>query len=203
MYVRMRKYPEFIGHRQLADLVFFWIKDDPNREEDTIKDKFGDWLYGNHENPTRFHKFCEWVHKKRCDRRVTVRIDKHDTWSMYSDLAVIILPMLKDMQSVKHGAPHVEDEDVPEYLRSTTAPPKENEWDLDDRWFERWEYVIEEMVWAFEQIVNDDDFEYEPCYHILPDGSLGEWMKDEAAEYNARIQNGTILFGKYFRNLWW
>jgi len=59
------------------------------------------------------------------------------------------------------------------------------------------------MIWAFEQIVADDDFEYEPCYHILPDGSLGEWQEDEAAEYNARMQNGTILFGKYFRNLWW
>jgi hypothetical protein len=199
----MKPYPEFIGHRQLADLVFFWIKDDDDREEDTIKDKFASWLYGTHESPTWFHKFCEWVHKKRSDRRVTVRIDKHDTWSMYSDLALIILPMLKDLQGIKHGAPHVEDVDVPEYLRSTTAPPKENEWDLDDRWFERWDYVIEEMVWAFEQIVYDDDFEYEPCYHILPDGSRGEWQEDEAKEYNARIQNGTILFGKYFRNLWW
>ena len=203
MYVKMKPYPEFIGHRQLADLVFFWIKDDDDREEDTIKDKFASWLYGTHESPTWFHKFCEWVHKKRSDRRVTVRIDKHDTWSMYSDLALIILPMLKDLQGIKHGAPHVEDVDVPEYLRSTTAPPKENEWDLDDRWFERWDYVIEEMVWAFEQIVYDDDFEYEPCYHILPDGSRGEWQEDEAKEYNARIQNGTILFGKYFRNLWW
>lgn len=202
MYVCMRKYPEFIGHRQLADLVFFWIKDDDDREEDTIKDKFSSWLYGDHEKQTWFYKICNWIYEKRSKRRVIVRIDKHDTWSMYSDLTLIILPMLKDLQGIKHGAPHIEDEDVPEHLRSTTAPPKENEWDLDDRWFERWEYVIEEMVWAFEQIVYDDDFEYEPCYHIRPDGSLGEWMKDEAAEYNARIQNGTILFGKYFRNLW-
>jgi hypothetical protein len=203
MYVRMRKYPEFIGHRQLADLVFFWIKDDDDREEDTIKDKFADWLYGSHETPTRFYKICNWIYEKRSKRRVTVRIDKHDTWSMYSDLTLIILPMLKDLQKIKHGAPHVEDEDVPEYLRSTTAPPKENEWDLDERWFERWDYILEEMIWAFEQIVDDDDFEYEPNHHILPDGSLGEWMEDEAKEYNARVQNGHILFGKYFRNLWW
>ena len=80
MYVKMRNYPEFYGSRWVADTVFFWIKDDPNSEEDTIKDKFANWLYGNHENPTRFQKFCEWIHKKRCDRRVTVRIDKHDTW---------------------------------------------------------------------------------------------------------------------------
>jgi hypothetical protein len=122
---------------------------------------------------------------------------------MYSDLAVIILPLLKDLQGVKNGAPHVEDVDVPEYLRSTTAPPKKNEWDLDDRWFDRWDYVLEEMIWAFQEIINDDDGDYEPNYHILPNGERGEYQYDEAAEYNARIQNGTILFGKYFRNLWW
>ena len=63
MYVKMRNYPEFIGPRYLADLVFFWIKDDPNSEEDTIKDKFGDWLYGSHDSPSWLQKFCEWVHK--------------------------------------------------------------------------------------------------------------------------------------------
>ena len=68
--------PEFIGPRQVADLVFFWIKDDPNRKEFTIKDKFAIWLHGrNHENPSRFNKFCHWIYKKRCERRVTVRID--------------------------------------------------------------------------------------------------------------------------------
>ena len=203
MYVKMKPYPEFIGHRQLADLVFFWIKDDDDREEDTIKDKFANWLYGKHEKQTWFYKVCNWIYTKRSERRITIRIDKHDTWSMYSDLALIILPLLKDLQNDKNGAPHVDDADVPEYLRSTTAPPKENEWDLDDRWFDRWEYVLEEMIWAFQEIVYDSDWEYEPCYHILPDGSYGEYQYDEAEEYNARVQNGPILFGKYFRNLWW
>ena len=203
MYVKMRNYPEFIGPRYLADLVFFWIKDDPNSEEDTIKDKFGDWLYGSHDSPSWLQKFCEWVHKKQCERRVTVRIDKFDTWGMYSDLAVIILPMLKDLQNIKQGAPYIDDEDVPEHLRSTSAPPKVNEWDIDDNFFYRWDYVLEEMIWAFEQIIDDDDAEFEAHYHILPDGSKGEWMRDEFEEHNDRMQNGTILFGKYFRNLWW
>jgi acetylornithine/succinyldiaminopimelate/putrescine aminotransferase len=39
--------------------------------------------------------------------------------------------MLKQLQETKHGAPLVDDEDVPEHLRSTTAPPRENEWDVD------------------------------------------------------------------------
>ena len=65
MYVKMKPYPEFIGHRQLADLVFFWIKDDDDREEDTIKDKFANWLYGKHEKQTWFYKVCNWIYLKR------------------------------------------------------------------------------------------------------------------------------------------
>jgi hypothetical protein len=62
------------------------------------------------------------------DRRVKVRIDSYDTWSMDHTLAHIILPMLKQLQASKHGAPNVNDRDVPAELRSTAAPPKENEY---------------------------------------------------------------------------
>jgi hypothetical protein len=51
-----------------------------------------------------------------------IKIDKWDTWSMDHTLSPIILPMLKQLKEVKHGAPNVEDEDVPEHLRSTSAP---------------------------------------------------------------------------------
>jgi hypothetical protein len=85
-----------------------------------------------------------------------VRIDRWDTWSMDSTLAAIVLPMLRQLQDTKHGAPHVDDEDVPEVLRSTAAEPKENEWDTDSNHFLRWDWVLDEMIWAFEQKVADD-----------------------------------------------
>ena len=47
-----------------------------------------------------------------------VKIDRWDTWSMDHTLAHIVLPMLKQLQKDKHGSPYVEDEDVPEELRS-------------------------------------------------------------------------------------
>ena len=47
-------------------------------------------------------------------------------------LAMIIVPMLKQLKETKHGAPFVDDEDVPEELKSTSAPAKENDWDTDD-----------------------------------------------------------------------
>ena len=203
MYGKMRKYPEFIGPRQVADWVFFWIKDDEDSAEDTIKDRFADWLYGEKDNETWFYKLCQWVHNKREARRETIRIDDFDSWAMYANLAPIILPMLKQLHSKKYGSPFVDDEDVPEHLRAG-PPPAENQFhDLDDRFHDRWDHVVEEMIWAFEEIVKEDEYDYEPHYHILPDGSLGDYMLDEAKAHNERIRNGTTLFGKYFQNLWW
>ncbi len=40
-------------------------------------------------------------------------------------LSHIVVPMLKQLKETKHGAPFVDDEDVPEELKSTSAPPKE------------------------------------------------------------------------------
>jgi len=40
---------------------------------------------------------------------------------------------------------------VPEELKSTSAPPKENTWDTDDNFHNRWEWVLNEMIWSFEQ----------------------------------------------------
>ena len=73
-----------------------------------------------------------------------VKIDHYDTWSMDHTLSPIILPMLKQLKEKKHGAPGVDDEDVPAGvgLRSTEAGPKENEYDTDENWFKRWDWVI-------------------------------------------------------------
>ena len=178
--------------------VLFWKKwTDPDFDlYDDKNEHYTDWLNG----PMGVARKClDVIHPKVN----YVKIDEWDTWDMNSTLSMIILPMLKQLNATKHGAPTTDDADVPEGLRSTDAPPKENEWDIDDNFFYRWDYVLEEMIWAFEQIIDDDDAEFEAHYHILPDGSKGEWMRDEFEEHNDRMQNGTILFGKYFRNLWW
>ena len=67
--------------------------------------------------------------------------------------------MLKQLKKDKHGAPLVDDEDVPEELRSTSAPPKENEYDIDDNHFKRWDWVMDEMIWSFEQMQPDCDWD--------------------------------------------
>lgn len=116
-----------------------------------------------------------------------VIIEPFDTWSMDHTLSLIIVPMLKQLKETQHGAPHVDDEDVPEEIRSTSAPPKENDWDVDDNHFKRWEWVMDEMIWAFTQIKEDE---------------IDPTDMEEYKIRNDRIKRGTTLFGKYYQGLW-
>jgi hypothetical protein len=156
-----------------------------------------------------------------------IKIDKYDTWSMDHTLSPIILPMLKQLKEVKHGSPFVDDEDVPEHLRSTAAPPKENEWDTDENHFKRWDWAMSEMIFAFECKVDDSwedqfrsgehDIVWKPvdaAGNEVPKGEHKYYQMDKGpkdtyqCDYDAmrvveaRIQNGFRLFGKYYQALW-
>jgi hypothetical protein len=169
----------------------------------------------------------QWVLDRVHPKIEYVKIDRYDTWSMDHTLAHIVLPMLKQLKATKHGSPLVEDEDVPEHLRSTTAPPKENEWDIDDNHFRRWDWVMDEMIFAFECKIDDswqDAFRSgeidwisvpvdkdgnevpkgEHRYFQMKDGPNNTYQCDYEAMkiVEARIQNGFRLFGKYYQGLW-
>ena len=85
-------------------------------------------------------------------------IHSWDTWSMDHTLALIILPMLKKLKEEKYGAPLVDDEDVPEEFRMP-KDWKEEKYNLngetDPHFFDRWDYVMNEMIFAFENKVDD------------------------------------------------
>jgi hypothetical protein len=95
-----------------------------------------------------------WSNSRK--RKINVHIDDYDVWSADNTLALIIHPVLLKLNEQKHGSPCVDDEDVPENLRSTAAAPKQNEWDNDDNHHLRWEWVMDEMIWAFEQCTDED-----------------------------------------------
>jgi hypothetical protein len=143
------------------------------------------------------------------ERNIDIVIDPYDTWSMDHTLALLIVPMLKQLKATKHGAPLVDDEYVPEHLRSTAAPPKKDDWDIDDNHFKRWDYVLDEMIWAMEQIVNDDN-EDQFYDHSKVDENANIMSQIRAIKcdyealkiHHARIANGTKLFGLFFQNLW-
>jgi hypothetical protein len=118
--------------------------------------------------------------------------------------------MLIQLQKTKHGSPHVDDEDVPESIRSTSAPLKKNDWDTDDNWFKRWDWVMDEMIWTFEQLSNWDNdskfFDHTEVdkneKDVLKQVSKIKCDQEGLVAHNARIANGLRLFGKYYRGLW-
>ena len=243
MRVKIGPYTNWFGPYQLAEALCFWAKKVEGEygiwEKPEFVHKFGEFLaHGfapdeDHlpkslrkypERPTTWlYKLLTWIDSKK-KRTVKIHIDKYDTWNLYNTLGMIALPMLKQLQKTKHGAPFVDDADVPEELRSTSAPPKENEYDTDDNHFKRWDWVLEQMIWSFEQIQPGVDWEQqfysgkhdtymEPCqfdengkpkmYRMKhgPEDTFKIDM-DGLKAYQARIDNGFRLFGKYYQNLW-
>ncbi len=152
---------------------------------------------------------------KNGEQKKLIRIDPWDTWSMDHTLADIILPMLKQLHKHQHGAPYTDDDDVPEHLRSTNAKPKKNDWDTDEFHFKRWDWIMKEMIWAF----NEHSKDKEPNFWIKKPKS--KWVKKEGTDhselvtvnagifdkeksdaYHNRKKNSFRLFGKYYENLW-
>jgi hypothetical protein len=155
------------------------------------------WLY---------NKTINVILDKHSDQKIKVSIDKYDTWSMDHTLSHIIVPMLKQLKETKNGSPWVNDYDVPEELRSTSAPPTENDYDIDNNHHKRWEWVLDEMIWAFEQKTRDD---WESDYYKYEDdptatfGMKLVWEdRDGRKAHQERMTNGFKLFGKYYESLW-
>jgi len=126
--------------------------------------------------------------------KINVVIDEYDTWNMDHTLAYIVLPMLKQLKETKHGAPSVDWEDVPRELRSSAeelrAYNKNGETDV--HFFDRWDYVIDEMIYAFDCKVNKDD--------VFMRFDIND--KKAMEKEQKRISNGFRLFGKYYESLW-
>ena len=169
----------------------------------------------------------QWIGQRIYPRIEYVKIDRWDTWSMDHTLAHIVLPMLRQLKATKHGSPMVDDEDVPEHLRSTAAPPRENEYDIDANHHDRWDWVMGEMIFAFECKVDDsweDQFRSgeidwisvpvdrdgnevpkgQHQYYQMKDGPKNTYKCDYEGmkKVQDRIDNGFRLFGKYYSALW-
>ena len=144
-------------------------------------------------------------------RVVKVKIDHWDTWNLDSTLAYIVLPALKQLKEEKHGSPRVDPKDTPTMPEGFVDPIRGH----DELIHKRWEYVLDEMIWAFEQINTDWEEQYWSSHGkrevVKKEGSdLLEWKVVEPAVYdregidrhNKRIDNGLRLFGAYYRGLW-
>ena len=191
--------------------VFYNLEDKPNHPYDK-------WVSRLDYVSTAIQWFLDKIHP----RIEYVKIDHQDTWSMDHTLGYIILPMLKQLKATKHGAPNVDDEDVPKELRSIYAFP-EGEYEPDGNHFKRWDWVLDEMIFAFEHL-NDDSWEDEFRSGVIDHKSVPcKWDEngkptmyqmekgpndtykcdyDGIKAVNQRMDNGFRLMGKYYRGLW-
>ena len=237
MKVRIGPYTSWYGPYQLAETLCFWAKKEKDEYGIPCKPdwvhNFGEWLAHGSVEPepevgeitkmwedrptTWLYKFLSWIHSKK-QRTIKVHIDRWDTWSMDDTLAHIILPMLVQLKATKHGGPFVDLEDVPKELHGKKLTKKQKaNGEVDDKHFERWDWVLDEMIFAFDSKVNDgweeqfETGESDLQWKKLEDGcsqmvegpnhtKVYDWEGRKA--YEARIANGFRLFGKYYQNLW-
>ena len=233
MKVKIGPYRSWIGPYQIAEKLCFWARKEEDeygfkRTPDWVHD-FGTWLSGGEDGESLLLKICQWVESKK-KRKVKIHIDQYDTWSMDHTLALIVLPMLKQLKETKHGSTNVDLEDVPESMRCTSFEEYDSQ--LSFEFYhkpdsqkvqcdvhDRWNWVMDEMIWAFEQIVDED---WEQQYWITnPEIDFTKYPEDEGKEitpvrwkvkgecdwegrrkHQERIDNGLKLFGKYFQGLW-
>jgi hypothetical protein len=188
------------------------------RLEPIVGEKACDWIDNVIQPILNFIWNDRWWSKQR----ISIRIDRHDTWNVDRTLSQIICPLLVQLKVSKHGAPHVDDADVPAHLRSDQAPltdEQKNQGNVDDNHFKRWEWVLDEMIWAFSQDLIDNGWQQQYYsgvidhkfvkkpdseYYTLEEGPNHTFAVDREGTkaHQERITRGRLLFAKYYENLW-
>jgi len=236
MKIKLGPYKNWFGPYQLAELLMFWVPKEKDEHgfphtADRVH-KFGEWLahgsvwpepevgdihkWGDRPH-TWLYKFLSWIDSKK-KRKIEIHIDPWDTWSMDHTLAYIVLPMLKQLKETKHGAPYVDPKDCPEELKPKKLTKKQKDnGETDSTHFERWDWVLDEMIFAFDSKVNDDwedqfqtgtsDIQWKKLENgnsemIRGPNDTREYDWEGRKAYQERISNGFRLFGKYYENLW-
>ena len=164
-------------------------------------------------------------------QKVKIQIDNWDTWSLDHTLAKIIYPALLQLKASKHGVPSSFVDDV-----GGEEWDEQNSFDFYQETHnsafevacERWNIVLDKMIWSFQQIADGDydskyhhgeakfdwiesDRQYpnpitgvmEPTYQMVDKNPTEHWYDHVGHQlHEDRIQEGLELFGKHFRSLW-
>jgi len=161
----------------------------------------------------------------RKNRAETVVIDDYDVWNLDHSLALIIVPALKILKEKKQGAPFVNNEDVPEELRALGEElhTYSKTGETDEHYFDRWDYVMDEMIFAFQSKLEDWEEQFasgenDVKFVEIPDkkdeegeplwtwehgpNHTREYDIEGREKYQDRITKGFKLFGKYYNGLW-
>ena len=149
-------------------------------------------------------------------RNISIHIDGYDTWGLDHTLAVIIYPALIQLRDTMPGIPadFTSDFDYsPQYSFDFYEDTSNDEF---EKRVEMWRETMNKMIWAFREIAEGD---YEEKYHhgdpqystdVTQDGYVKlvkqnheAWVDYEGIKaHEEKIDEGLMLFAKYFRNLW-
>lgn len=177
MKVEIGEYPDWVGPYQVADKLFFFLSEDK-------REKIGDWIPAAP---------FEWYHKWFKSRHVEVKIDKWDTWSVDHTLALIIHPLLVKFRENMNGWPmNIDSADVPDSVWSDLTAE-------DDIREKQWQWLVDEMIWGFSQIIDEDaDLQF----FSEDENGKSKCDIEGMKKWSERINRSTLLFGKYYQNLW-
>lgn len=217
MKVYIGPYLSWWGPYQIADLL-----QHVGVSEDRCHD-IGKWL-----SETWVNTVCQWIHDKR-ERKVKIRIDRYDSWSADSTLALIAAPLLKQLKETNHGIPGGLIECDEFDLEKTRFYNKVMNYDFeggDKRTEEErradgekcekiWHEIQDEIIFALTALNDPDgesqfyskDFgmvlgETDKATKSAPVHFTGTVDREGLDAYHKRINNGLVLFGRYFQNLW-
>lgn len=202
MRVNIGNIPNWIGPYQIAD----WF------QKVGLSDKkcqqFGTWL----DTKTPVGNISSWFHK-RAKRKVEVKLDTWDIQSADRTLAIVILPVLQKLRAEHVGYCNVDCFDT--------------QLELDDTMYNNWLWILDEMIWTFEQwqptsnwesqyyggapewtfeesdkqTVNPATGSLEHELKMIQNNGVATFDKQGYDKHLARINNGFRLFGKYFTRI--
>lgn len=210
MKVKIGKYVSWIGPYQIADKIIFW-QDKYNDECKWANRAYalGTWLANDKDgNDSALTKFCTWASKLR-KRQEYVHIDEYDVWNLNNTLGLIALPLLIKLKEVKQGFALIADEDVPEAMRSTAAPTREHEWDWDSNAEARYTWFLDELIWAFTALTDDEaDSKFYEHAEKIPGEDFMDTIRRMKVDregldaFHKRKAHAFLMFGKYYESLW-
>lgn len=193
MKVHIGPYKTFWGIYQILELLTY---------VGVNKDTTHNWATAA---PKWISDFLQWMHDKRT-RVIKVEVHDYDVWNADSTMAILILPLLKKLKEKTRSAPGdmLGFQQTSNFSAQSTfdfyADGDESVWNAGHT---EWHNILDEMIWTFEQLQPDYDWEAQ-YWKVLPELGVIKGSCDRAdriAHFN-RIQKGLELFGRYYQSLW-
>lgn len=137
-------------------------------------------------------------------QKIRVHVENHDIWSADVTIAHMVLPLLEKLRDEKQGYPLIDPKDIEGLPRELKPTKKEVDQykkygTPDDKAEGRWNWVLNEMIFAMQCIVDDS---WEDEFFEMDATSIRMMDKEGYDETQKRIDRGLRFFGLWFRALW-